>query len=211
MSTVNIGGQEIPAIGIAIGLPVLAALYLADVAYFGMTVETSLMAKYDGIQGQIAEVETKRGEAEELKARTKEIDKVKARIAELEKGITLLKAKIPGEAQVSVLLYDIERIAKSSHGDLSVFQPGEQRKFAGDDSGDIQEIPVTIAASATFPQVITFMEKLNSYERKLSVSNLSLTPTGAKPDLKAGGVYQNTLNLQFTLNAYVLRGKGDTP
>ena len=66
-----------------------------------------------------------------------------------------------------------------------------------------------MSASATFPQVITFMEKLNQYERKLSVSNLSLTPSAVKPDPKAGGMYQNTLTLQFTLNAYVLKGKGE--
>lgn len=211
MSTINIGGQEIPVIAIAAGLPALAALYVADTAYFGFTVEQSLMAKYDGIQEAIAKVEEKRGQAEELKARTKEIDKVKARIAELEKGITLLRAKIPGEAQVPVLLYDIERIAKKSHGDLANFQPAELKPFAGDPTGDIQELPVSISASATFPQVITFMEQLNQYERKLSVSNLSLTPAGNKLDPKVGGVYQNTLNLQFTLNAYVLKGKGDTP
>ena len=211
MSTINIGGQEIPTIAIAAGLPALAALYVADSAYFGMMAEQSLMAKYDGIQEAIAKVEEKRGQAEELKARTKEIDKVKARIAELEKGITLLRAKIPGEAQVPVLLYDIERIAKSAHGDLSNFQPADLKKFSGDPSGDIQELPVTISASATFPQVITFMEKLNQYERKLSVSNLSLTPVGGTASARQTGVYQNTLKLQFTLNAYVLKGKGDTP
>ena len=211
MSTINIGGQDIPVIAIAAGIPAIAALYVADVSYFGFTVEQSLMAKYDTIQESIAKVEEKRQQAEELKARTKEIDKVKARIAELEKNITLLRAKIPGEAQVPVLLYDIERIAKSAHGDLSNFQPSELKSFAGDPAGDIQELPVAITASATFPQVITFMEKLNQYERKLSVSNLSLTPLGNKVDPKLGGVYQNTLTMQFTLNAYVLKGKGDTP
>lgn len=211
MSTINIGGQEIPTIAAAAVLPALAALYVFDSVYMGMAVETSLMARYDNIQTQIAGVEEKRGQAEELKARTKEIDKVKARIAELQKGITLLRAKIPNEAQVPVLLYDIERIAKSAHGDLSTFQPADLKPFSGDPSGDIQELPVTVSASATFPQVITFMEKLNQYERKLSVSNLSLTPSASKVDPKLGGVYQNTLNLQFTLNAYVLKGKGGTP
>ncbi len=211
MSTINIGGQEIPAIAIAAGLPAIAALYVFESSYMGLAVEQTLMAKYEGIQTQIEAVEAKRGQAEELKARTKEIDKVKARIAELSKGITLLRAKIPSEAQVPVLLYDIERIAKSAHGDLSTFQPAELKPFSGDPSGDIQELPVTVSASATFPQVITFMEKLNQYERKLSVSNLSLTPVGSKLDPKLGGVYQNTLTLQFTLNAYVLKSKGDTP
>lgn len=209
MSTINIGGQEVPVIAVAAGIPALAAVYVLESSYLGMISETTLMAKYEGIQGKIQGVEEKKGQAEELKARTKEIDKVKARIAELEKGITLLRAKIPGEAQVPVLLYDIERIAKSAHGDLSIFQPAELKSFAGDPTGDIQELPVTVSASATFPQVITFMEKLNQYERKLSVSNLSLTPSAVKPDPKAGGMYQNTLTLQFTLNAYVLKGKGE--
>lgn len=209
MSTISIGGQEVPVIAVAAGIPALAAVYVLESSYLGMISETTLMAQYEGIQGRIAGVEEKRGQAEELKARTKEIDKVKARIAELEKGITLLRAKIPGEAQVPVLLYDIERIAKSAHGDLSVFQPAELKSFSGDPTGDIQELPVTVSASATFPQIITFMEKLNQYERKLSVSNLSLTPMASKPDPKLGGMYQNTLTLQFTLNAYVLKGKGE--
>jgi type IV pilus assembly protein PilO len=209
MSTINIGGQEVPVMAIAVGLPVIAACWLAYDGYFA---EESLQVKYDSIQTAIAEVDNKRQQAEELKQRTKEIDKVKAEIAELEKGITLLRSKIPSEAQVPVLLYDIEKITKSSQGDLATFQPGELRNFSGDNSGDIQELPVNITASATFPQIIAFMDKLNSYERKLSVSNISLAPTGTKPDLKsANPIYANTLNMTFTLNAYVLRGKGVTP
>lgn len=194
---------------IAIGLPVIASCWLAYDGYFS---EESLQVRYDSIQGQIAEVENKRQQADELKARTKEIDKVKAEIAELEKSITLLRSKIPSEAQVPVLLYDIEKITKSSQGDLATFQPGELRNFSGDASGDIQELPVNITASATFPQIISFMDKINQYERKLSVSNISLAPTNAKPDIKsANPIYSNTLNMTFTLNAYVLKDKGVKP
>ena len=210
MSTINIGGQEIPVLAIAIGLPVIAACF---VAYDGYFAEESVMTQYDAIQAKIEEVEGKKREAEELKQRTKEIDKVKGEIAEIEKNITLLRSKIPGEAQVPVLLYDIERITKGVQGDLATFTPGELRTFSGDSSGDIQEMPVTIAASATFPQVIQFMDRLSSYERKLSVSNISLQPAPTNTAGKNGeaGMYKNTLNLQFTLNAYVLKGKGDTP
>lgn len=210
MSTINIGGQEIPAIALAIGIPALAACY---VAYDGYFAEGSLMSRYDSINIQIEEVATKQADADKLKQRAKEIDKVRAEIAEYGDAIKKLRDKIPGEAQVPVLLYDIERIAKSSHGDLATFQPGEMRSFSGGGGNDIQEMPVTISASATFPQVIAFMQQLNKYERKLSVSNLSLVPTGAKPDAKSGisASYQNTLKLDFTLNAYVLKDRGGTP
>ncbi|MDB5096095.1 MAG: hypothetical protein JWM80_516, partial [Cyanobacteria bacterium RYN_339] len=129
MATINIGGQEIPAIAIAIALPVLAALYVADASYFGFITSETLMATQDKIIQQEAGVEEKHHQAAELKERTKQIDAIKAETAALQKSIDLLTQKIPGEAQVPVLLFDIERMAKAAEGNLKSFEPGELKPY----------------------------------------------------------------------------------
>jgi Tfp pilus assembly protein PilO len=280
MATINIGGQEIPAIAIAVALPVLAALYVADAAYFGFVSGETLMAAQDAIVQKEAGVEEKHHQAQELKERTKQIDAIKAETAALEKSITLLKSKIPSEAQVPVLLYDIERMAKAAEGNLRSFEPGQMKPYgsgpgaapipapppppapkpkpaakpaadkgegdggaeggAGDAEGgggakpaakapppppppprpataDILEMPVTIHAEATYPQVIKFLDQLSTYERKLNVSNLQLTPAaggssgGGAADSKQAAVFKNTLGVEFTVSAYVLKKSGGQP
>ncbi|MEB3329269.1 MAG: type 4a pilus biogenesis protein PilO [Candidatus Sericytochromatia bacterium] len=209
MSTITIGGNELPANGVAAAIVGVALLYLGYDAYLA---EDSLMSRYDAIVAQEQAIEEKRSTALQLKQQTREIDKVKSEIIEVEKSIAVLRSKIPVEAQLPVLLYDIERMARTSRGDLESFQPEALTTFKGDPSGEIQELPITIKASGTFPEVLRFLEALNLYERKLSVSNLSLKPTQSGPSTVSGGTdYRNNLAMEFKLNAYILRSKGGTP
>jgi Tfp pilus assembly protein PilO len=221
---INVGGQSIPAIYVAIALPVIALLYVGYAGF--MAGDDAIMTKNDAITAQEADVDKKRGDAEELKRKAKEIDKINEEKDELQKSITLLKQQIPAEAQVPVLLFDIERMAKASQGTLNSFEPGNLRAFsAGGDTGapgaaakpaggaatdDIQELPVTIKATATYPEVIKFIDQLSAYERKLNISNLALTPAAqagviSSQNGNTAPVFKNTLNVEFTLLAYVLK------
>jgi Tfp pilus assembly protein PilO len=276
MASINIAGREIPAFAITAVLAVLGIAYAADASYFGYVVTSeTISAALDKVAAQEAGIEDKKRQAQELKARTKEIDTIKAETVALDKSITLLKAKIPGEAQVPVLLYDIERMAKASDGNLKSFEPGELKPYgsapgsapvptpppaptpappkpkpvekeggggaegaaapaSGAPAGgapapapvaaaparpataDIMELPVTVHAEATYPQVIKFLDQLGTYERKLNVSNLQLTPLGgasasASDPNKQAIVFKNMLNVEFTLTAYVLRKSGGQP
>jgi Tfp pilus assembly protein PilO len=215
---IQVGGQSIPAIYIAAALPVLALLYLGYAFYMSED-PPGIMARIEALDAQEAGLVTKRQEADDLRRRTQEIDTVKAEIEALEKSITLLKQQIPGDAQVSSLLFDIERMTKASQGALFSFTPQTMRAFSGEGAGgtgtsDIQELPVAIKATATYPEVINFLAQLNNYERKLNISNLSLTPAantkggneGDQGTIPSG--FKNTLNVEFTLLAYVLKTNG---
>lgn len=227
MSEIIIGGRPVPALYIGIGLPVLALLY---VGYVGFMAEENLMAKNDALVAQEASLVEKQGQADELRQRTKQIDTVKAEITALERSISLLKQKIPGEAQVPVLLFDIERMAKGSQGTMNSFQPGTLRAFGSDgtnaatdpnasqaNTSDIMELPVTIQATATYPEIIKFLSQVSNYERKLNVGNLKLSP-GSTAGGDGGGqagknsiVFKNMLNVEFTLSAYILKQGGAQP
>ena len=188
------------------------------------------MAKNDAIVSQEASLVEKQGQADELRERTKQIDTVKAEIAALERSIALLKQKIPSEAQVPVLLYDIERMAKGSQGIMNSFQPGQLRQFGAADpnapvdpnakpmaGGDIMELPVTIQATATYPEIIKFLSQVSNYERKLNVGNLKLTPNlkggseGPGETGKNSIVFKNQLSVEFTVSAYILKQGGGQP
>jgi Tfp pilus assembly protein PilO len=276
MASITIAGREIPAFAITAVLATIGILYAADASYFGYVVTSEpISTTLDKVAAQEAGVEDKKRQAQELKARTKEIDTIKAETNALEKSITLLKQKIPSEAQVPVLLYDIERMAKASDGNLKSFEPGELKPYGsapgsapiptpppaptpappkakpvekegggGAEAGaapatgapaggapaapaaapaparpataDILELPVTVHAEATYPQVIKFLDQLGTYERKLNVSNLQLSPLGgasvtSSDPNKQSIVFKNMLNVEFTLTAYVLRKSGGQP
>lgn len=221
-TTITISGQEIPAIYIAIALPVLALGYTIMQLYMG---DVPLMGRLEQLEGREAGLAGMEAEAQELKRQASAVDETKEEIAKREEQITLLKQQIPSDAQVSVLLFDIERMTKQSQGSLFSFTPGNLRAFGSDGEGrgggdsatsDIQELPVTIKATATYPEVIDFLGLLNNYERKLNISNLTLTPSGKAgvqqpgEDGKTLG-FKNTLNVEFTLLAYVLKSNGAQP
>lgn len=227
MSTINIGGQEVPAIAIAVALPVLAMLYLADAAYFGYVFSPTLLSVQEDIQAREAKVQELRDKAANLKVKAKDYDKIKKEIVEVEKAIELLKSKIPAEAQVPILLYDIVQMTESRQCSLDSFTPGPLAEFgktAGAVAGqkenkignDIMEMPVTIQAAATYGQVIKLMDNLNQYERTLNISGLSLSPDTAntrnvsndRDPSKPSFVFKNKLKIEFTLMAYVLKQKG---
>ncbi len=162
-----------------------------------------------------------KAQADELKRKAKDYDKVKADIADLEKSITLLKSRIPSEAQVPILLYDIEQMANASQGTLESFQPGELRSFGSGGAGgapaaqpaagtmsDILEMPVTIKAGATYPQLIKLMDQRSTCGCRLSIGGLCLAPppqTGVSSDPTKAISFKNTLSVEFTMSAYVLK------
>lgn len=231
MSEIVIAGRPIPALWIGAALPVLA---LAYVGYVWFGAEENISAKIDAVTKQEESVVEKESQAKELAERTKQIDTIKREIQDLEHAVTLMKSKIPPEAQVPVLLYDIERMAKASQGVMNSFQPGQLRGFGAGDAPagqsaadaaknapagtqDIMELPVTIQCTATYPEVIKFLGQVGNYERKLNVSNLKLSPgtggggEGASGSGKNSISFKNTLSVEFTLSAYILKSGGAQP
>lgn len=203
MKTVNIGGNDIPVVALAAILPVLALLYVLNDAFL---TDDNLMSRYDAAVEQEARIAEKKASALELKARSRDIDKVRADIVDVESGIRVLRSKIPVEAQLPVLLYDVEKMARLSRSTLESFQPEALDVFKGDPSGEIQELPIKVKAQATFPQLLSLLNQVNAYERKLSITNLVVQPL--ESDKSVGRRYQNRLKLEFKLNAYILRNRG---
>jgi Tfp pilus assembly protein PilO len=229
MSEIVIAGRPIPALWIGAALPVLALLY---VGYVGFMAEENINAKIEAANAQETSVAEKQDQAQQLATRTKEIDKVKREIQDLERAVTLLKNKIPSEAQVPVLLYDIERMARASQGEMNSFQPGQLRGFGQGDqpagqpadtknapagTQDIMELPVTIQCTATYPEVIKFLSQVSNYERKLNVSNIKVAPgksqsgAGQPGSGKEAIGFKNTLSVEFTVSAYILKAGGAQP
>lgn len=226
MAEIVIAGRPIPAIAVAVAIPVLALLYTG---YTVALAEDGVMARMTMLDEKEAQLTVKQAELEELKKRSTEIATIKLEIEDLKKSITLLKQKIPGEAQVPVLLYDIERIARENQGTLNSFAPGKLQPFGSGAKGarpsaaaaaaasssatsDIQELPVKIAATTTFPQMIKLLHAINAYERKLNISGLTVKPNSAPSDMEKGPVaFKNTLALEFTLSAYVLKTPDAAP
>jgi Tfp pilus assembly protein PilO len=239
MSTITIANRDIPVLYLAIAMPVLVSLY---VGYTAFMADGGLMSHYNVIVAKEAEVDSKRGQAAELRRRTQQIDVIKHEVETLQQSITLLKSKIPPDAHVGVLLYDLERLAKASKTSMDSFTPGDLGPFSGlaglsqtpvaaptpaastapskpgadtvtlePVTVNISELPIKVEATSTFPQLIKFLDEINSYERKLNVSNLSLAPAGGAGAPAGGAGFSNALKVSFTIKAYVLKTSGGTP
>lgn len=233
MAEIRIGDRVIPALYVAIGLPVLGAL----VAAYFFTCEGGVLPRNEEITAREAGLDTLRADVEALKAKVRRIDAVRTEMEDLDKRIALLKTKIPEDAKVPVLLYDVERLAKDAKNSISSFEPGQFKQFAAGNAvsapdaaavaaaaspapdgttapapaapvvGDVWELPIKIQAVATYPELIGFFDKLNAYERKLAVSELSLEPA-SESGSATDGVFKNRLKVGFTLSAYVLKAGG---
>ena len=204
MKTITVGGNEVPVAAVAAILPVLAVLYVLNDAFLA---DDSMSSRYDAALAKEGDIETKRAQSLSLKQSSRNIDKVKADIVDVESGIRVLRSKIPVDAQLPVLLFDVEKMARLSRGGLESFQPEAIEVFKGDPTGEIQELPIKVKAQATFPQILSFLNQINAYERKLSISNLTVRLT-EDADRSAGGRYENKLSMEFRLNAYILQNKG---
>lgn len=212
----QISGRPVKVLWIVVALPILALLYAGYAGF--LSGDDSISARNDTITSEEQDLDKKRAERDDLARQAKDIVQIQQQNDDLKKSILLLKQQIPSEAQVPVLLFDLVRMVKDSQGTLNSFEPGKLRDFSGGGSATqgIQELPVTIHASATYPEVIKFLDSLNAYERKLSVSDLSLSPAGnagvaSSNSGNSAPVFQNTLNVEFTLLAYVLKEGGTSP
>ena len=219
---VMIQGRPIKAIWIGAGLIVLSLCYTAYTVFFADDPSVGVMAHKAAIESEVDDLNKKQDEANQLKVKTKQVDQIKSEILALQQSVQLLRQKIPTDVRLPALLYDIEHMAKSSDNTLNSFEPGTLKPFSstgaaqpGASTSDIQEMPIHITASATYTQVIKFLQQIAAYERKLNVKNLSLTPAGGgrgvSGDNSGNTAFSDTLNVDFTLSAYVLNGAAMAP
>lgn len=189
---------------------VIAVLILGLGGYYMLYPKwTQLKVLEEEIAKQESDIETKEAQVKKLPALKKEL-------AEIESKLVLLRRKIPHDPNVAPLLVDMEEISENQalYGNAAVLNefkpagvvdftlPAELQDAAGSETAkQLKQLPVAVALSnISFPDLIKLLSDYESYERTLSIENLSITPVDDQNAL------YTPVDVSFTLKAFLLAG-----
>ncbi|MFN8670528.1 MAG: hypothetical protein U0457_00405 [Candidatus Sericytochromatia bacterium] len=200
--------------GVVLSLAVLAG----GIYYLFMPV----YEEYSKLNGENQELatknkadETKLGYVEATKRYTS-IDKIVEEKAKITKKIDRLKERIPSKANISPLIYDLERFVESNNKsdlydvipsnpskvtlppDLSVAIPPPAGVTAPPGSTlELNQIVLNLNIDSNYPNLINLLKDFERYQRAIGATSLSLTPVDKT---KKFNVLKTTLNMR----AYIL-------
>lgn len=150
---------------------------------------------------------------EDKQNKLKNIDAVKKQYSTLLVKIAAIEKKIPNEENIPSLLIDLERMTTLNSTDLLKFIPGSLQPLElpshlkGGTSGgtgverNLRQLPVSINLKGDYPTLIDLFSTFEGYQRTISVSGVSLTPSSAGMSTQ-----YKPLDVNFNLRAFVLGG-----
>jgi type IV pilus assembly protein PilO len=117
--------------------------------------------------------------------------------AEMAQRLVAFRGKLPAEGDIAALYRDTYDAAASTGLAVSLFQPHDPRPLES-----YAEIPISITAEGTYHQLGTFLARLSSFSRLVTVSALKLSR------LDRPGA---SLRAELTVTTYVYRPAGAQP
>lgn len=187
-----------------------------SVAILGSGVYYMLMPQWEQLKVLEEEIAKQEQDIETKQAQVKNLEALKKELVEIEKKLVLLRRKIPKEANVAPLMLDLEDMTENQavYGNSAVLNdfkpagvvdfplPAELQDAAGSDTAkQLKQLPVAIKLSKiSYPDLIKLLTDYESYERTLSLENLTITPVEDENAL------YTPINVSFTLKAFLLQG-----
>lgn len=186
------------------------------VAILGLGGYYMLYPQWQQLKTLEEEIAKQESEIETKQAQVKNLDALKKELADIEKQLVLLRRKIPTTPNVAPLMVDLEDMTENQalYGNSAVlndFKPGgivdftlpaELQDAAGSETAkQLKQLPVAIRlTNITYPDLIKLLTDYESYERTLSLENLSITP------VKDDNALYTPVDVSFTLKAFLLQG-----
>ena len=130
-------------------------------------------------------------EVNQARAQVAEIERFRREIAELEKRLALLKDRLPSEKETPTLYRALSIAAEQSGLGVALFQPkAPQAKDV------VNEIPITVSAQGSYPDLAKFFERVAGLPRVVNVNDFKLTGLGKSKD---------SMKADLTLATYMYR------
>ena len=121
------------------------------------------------------------------------VPKFKRRIKELKGKISFYEKNIPAQKEIPVLLGELSRFAKDTKVKISaITPPGKTEKVSEE---PYFEVPIHIKARAKYHNLGFFINKLETADRFMKISDIKIQTNSATPGLH---------NIQLIISAYYL-------
>jgi len=134
-------------------------------AYFVMF----LTPLYDSIESEKVQVESQRVRLQRNERLASNIPKKKEEYKKLQTQLKIALNMLPKKSQIPDLLEGVTWAGKDSGLSFSEFKPGAESV-----QSIYAEVPVTLAVSGTFKQLITFLKRVGEMSRIVDIKNLKL-------------------------------------
>ncbi|PIQ24687.1 hypothetical protein COW36_23205 [bacterium (Candidatus Blackallbacteria) CG17_big_fil_post_rev_8_21_14_2_50_48_46] len=188
-----------------------------SVLILGLGIWQLVLPPYNQLQELNAQIEQQQADIEAKELKAKELVKLKKELKEIEERLVVLRRKIPLQPNVAPLMIDIEEITENKElfgngailkefkpsGIVNFDLPAELQEAQGSEvSKQLKQLPISISlTNISYPDFIKLLTDYESYERTLSVENISLIPVEDKEAL------YTPVNVTFTLKAFLLGGE----
>lgn len=189
---------------------------LISVAILAAGIYYMLMPKYEAWSALKSEIADQEAKIATKETQVKRLPELKKELKEIESKLVLLRRKIPKTANVAPLLVDVGEITenKALFGNaalLKEFRPGEvidftlpaelQEASESETAKQLKQLPVNVKlAKVSYPDLIKLLQDYESYERTLSLEQISITPVEDQDAL------YTPVDVSFTLKAFLLAG-----
>ncbi|MDQ7003879.1 MAG: type 4a pilus biogenesis protein PilO [Ghiorsea sp.] len=128
-----------------------------------------LMPLYDSIEAEKVQVESQRVQLQRNERLASNIPKKREEYKKLQTQLKIALNMLPKESQIPDLLEGVTWAGKDSGLSFSEFKPGFESV-----KSIYAEVPVTLAVSGTFKQLLTFLKRVGEMARIVDIKNLKL-------------------------------------
>lgn len=147
-----------------------------------LTIEGLFVVRFLALQDSFREREyqiQKTAEKEEI------LSQLQYRYQEIENYLPIIEATLPSKKNVSKILTDIDGLAEDSGVKLTEFEPYNKQSNSKTSSQNPKmlqikkgkfsyELPLKIEVSGSYSKIIGFINRLESYQRLVEISELSI-------------------------------------
>ena len=124
--------------------------------------------------------------------------KLKEKQAALNETMGQYENKLSREKELPKLLENLSNIANSSRVKIVGITPLESTLSTDDSKNIYQEVPIAITAQSSYHDLGVFINKLETDERHMRVSNIKI---------RAGKINPKRHDIEFTVYAYTFKGE----
>lgn len=124
---------------------------------------------HDAIEAEKVQVESQRVRLQRNERLASDIPKKKEEYKKLQTQLKIALNMLPKKSQIPDLLEGVTWAGKDSGLSFSEFKPGAESV-----QSIYAEVPVTLAVSGTFKQLLTFLKRVGEMSRIVDIKNLNL-------------------------------------
>ncbi len=169
---------------------ILLVVFLIAFAYINYSfIYQPRKARIDALDQQISSLNTRIEEGRRIVAR---LDELRIEYQELTERLAFMEVLLPKEKDIPDFLVLLQETMDEFNIDFSNFSP---QNLSQDRDAIFARLPITLTYTASYNEMIKFLDRLENFPRIVDVRDLRLNPTGENNEI---------VNVSMNMFTYVL-------